>query len=73
MRHIIALLLAMIATGIHAEDGSRLWMRYKDGGTAAVMLTTPESATSGIAVRELKSYWHGGPVTLTTSLSPRQQ
>ena len=69
MRHIIALLLAMIATGIHAEDGSRLWMRYKDGGTAAVMLTTPESATSGIAVRELKSYWHGGPVTLTTSSS----
>ena len=69
MRHIIALLLAMIATGIHAEDGSRLWMRYKDGGTAAVMLTTPESATSGIAVRELKSYWHGGPVTLTTSPS----
>lgn len=69
MRHIIALLLAMIATGIHAEDGSRLWMRYKDGGTAAVMLTTPESATSGIAVRELKSYWHGGPVTLATSSS----
>ena len=69
MRHIIALLLAMIATGIHAEDGSRLWMRYKDGGTAAVMLTTPESATSGIAVRELKSYWHGGPVTLTTTSS----
>lgn len=69
MRHIIALLLAMIATGIHAEDGSRLWMRYKDGGTAAVMLTTPESATSGIAVRELKSYWHGGPVTLTTDPS----
>ena len=69
MRHIIVLLLAMIATGIHAEDGSRLWMRYKDGGTAAVMLTTPESATSGIAVRELKSYWHGGPVTLTTSPS----
>ena len=67
MRHIIALLLAMIATGIHAEDGSRLWMRYKDGGTAAVMLTTPESATSGIAVRELKSYWHGGPVTLATA------
>ena len=69
MRHIIALLLAMIATGIHAEDGSRLWMRYKDGGTAAVMLTTPESATSGIAVRELKSYWHGGPVTLATDPS----
>lgn len=69
MRHIIALLLAMIATGINAEDGSRLWMRYKDGGTAAVMLTTPESATSGIAVRELKSYWHGGPVTLATSPS----
>lgn len=69
MKHIIALLLAMIATGIHAEDGSRLWMRYKDGGTAAVMLTTPESATSGIAVRELKSYWHGGPVTLATSPS----
>ena len=67
MRHLIISLLALVAMTSYAEDGSRLWMRYKDGGTAAVTLPVQHSQTADIAARELQTYWHGGPVTMKTT------
>jgi alpha-glucuronidase len=62
---IFTVILALFTT--RAEDGSRLWLRYKTGGAAEVIFAGRKTPTSDIAVGELQAHWRGGPVTLSVS------
>lgn len=57
----ISLLLFNLA--VMAEDGSRLWMRYKPYNTAKVTIHS-KSATAEIAKKELEQYYDGKSVAL---------
>ncbi|MBO4663641.1 MAG: alpha-glucuronidase [Bacteroidaceae bacterium] len=65
-KHLVSLLtLASVCLSAGAEnDGTNLWFQNKANNVANVTLKTKESATTNIAVRELKNAWGGGSVTL---------
>ncbi len=59
MRIIIIIATLFITTlSAHAEDGSRLWMRWEESGTAIV------NGPDGVAKDELQRYFTGREVTL---------
>lgn len=62
----ISLLLFNLA--VMAEDGSRLWMRYKPYNTAKVTIHS-KSATAEIAKKELEQYYDGKSVALNIDKS----
>lgn len=63
---IISLLLFNLA--VMAEDGSKLWMRYKPYNTAKVTIHS-KSATAEIAKKELEQYYDGKSVALNIDKS----
>lgn len=62
----ISLLLFNLA--VMAEDGSKLWMRYKPYNTAKVTIHS-KSATAEIAKKELEQYYDGKSVALNIDKS----
>lgn len=62
----ISLLLFNLA--VMAEDGSRLWIRYKPYNTAKVTIHS-KSATAEIAKKELEQYYDGKSVALNIDKS----
>ncbi len=55
----------LLALGLHAEDGSRLWLRQETGAAAKVTLSAPRTShTLELALKELQQAWQGAPVTL---------
>lgn len=65
MKSKILALVAMIATlPVHADDGSRLWLRSAKNVTPAEVKSNDDSNTALIAQREIADYWRGKPVTL---------
>lgn len=62
----ISLLLFNLA--VMAEDGSKLWMRYKPYNTAKVIIHS-KSATAEIAKKELEQYYDGKSVALNIDKS----
>ena len=65
-KHLVSLLtLASVCLSAGAEnDGTSLWFQNKANNVANVTLKSKESATTNIAVRELKNTWNGGSITL---------
>jgi alpha-glucuronidase len=61
--HIYMCLFIFLSFSLHAEDGSRLWLRYAEGSGAKVKVER-RSPVIDIAVRELEKYWRGGEVSL---------
>lgn len=59
----VALLFVSLLS-MHAEDGSRLWLRYPTGAAGDVRISGKESATLRLARQELSDGWSGGAVTL---------
>ena len=59
---IVGILMAAVTT-VRAEDGTRLWLRFDDGGQASV------TGVTGVAMDELKQHWKGGPVVLKSQKS----
>jgi alpha-glucuronidase len=59
---LIGWLLAIAARG---EDGSKLWLRWTAAEKVATVTTNQDSAITKVAVKELQTYWRGGPITLT--------
>jgi alpha-glucuronidase len=55
---IILLILVVSVHYLHAEDGHNLWLRNKNTGSVTVVCTD-KSATTAIAVQELKDGWQG--------------
>ena len=55
--------LLLLSTVIHAEDGSRLWLRAVTGCNATITANR-QSPTIDIAIQELKSQWKGASVHL---------
>ncbi|MDR0538695.1 MAG: alpha-glucuronidase [Tannerellaceae bacterium] len=63
MYKLIVSIFLLLSIALHAEDGSRLWLRLGAGSGARV--TTPgRTATIDVAAREIKAHWRGGNVTL---------
>lgn len=59
-------LVILCVTQLAAEDGSRLWLRQEQGADAQVtVISSGQSPTLDIAVRELQQAWRGLPVTLS--------
>lgn len=66
MKHKIYLLIGLLLSSfsiLQAEDGSRLWLRQPQNAHAQVT-ANKQSATIGLATRELQQAWQGAPVTL---------
>ena len=65
-KHLVSLLtLASVCLSAGAEnDGTNLWFQNKANNVANVTLKSKESATTNIAVRELKNAWCRGIVNL---------
>jgi alpha-glucuronidase len=55
----------LVAAGgiLHAEDGSRLWLRT-DTTAQAQVIANQQSATVAVAKKELQTQWQGAPVQL---------
>lgn len=66
-------LLALLATCLSAEDGSRLWLRAAEGANATVVCSKKTQVTA-VAEKELRLHWRGGTVALniTRAKSLRQ-
>ena len=62
----IATLIAigLMAGQLKADDGSLLWMRQTSAQTTDIQLRGKASATTQLALDELRAAWHGAPVTL---------
>lgn len=71
MKKTFLTLLFALATGVllHAEDGSRLWLRASRNPSPCKVATNDRSATARIAVQELSAYWHGAAVRLVRDKS----
>lgn len=69
MRHKLISIISLVVLSIApmaAEDGSRLWLRQGQGADAQVtVISSRQSPTLDIAVRELQQSWRGIPVTLS--------
>ena len=63
-RILLALFICTAALPSHAEDGSRLWLRYDTVSVCPQIENDVESPTMRIAVDELSTFWHGGKVSL---------
>lgn len=66
MKHKIYLLIGLLLSSfsiLQAEDGSHLWLRQPQNAHAQVT-ANKQSATIGLATRELQQAWQGAPVTL---------
>jgi len=63
MKQFIIISLLLLATGLYAEDSSKLWLRYETGGNATVTANRQTPAIN-IAVQELKAQWKGAHVQL---------
>ena len=57
------LTFCLLSLCLHAEDGSRLWLRYSTVNKTEV-IAPKSSPTIDIAVDELKKYWNGQKVNL---------
>lgn len=69
MRHKLISIISLVVLSIApmaAEDGSRLWLRQGQGTDAQVtVISSRQSPTLDIAVRELQQSWRGLPITLS--------
>ena len=69
MKHKLISIISLVilcVTQVAAEDGSRLWLRQEQGADAQVtVISSRQSPTLDIAVRELQQAWRGLPVTLS--------
>lgn len=63
-RILLALFICTAALSSHAEDGSRLWLRYDTVAVRPQIETLVDSPTMQIAVDELSAFWHGGKISL---------
>ena len=63
LRALFVALSLLTVTLTHAEDGSRLWLRYHYWGKTNVECNT-QTPTTNIAIAELQSYWRGQKVVL---------
>lgn len=65
MKHVFTFLMALVVVGqLHAENGSRLWLRLRMNQTSASVSCNKQSTSASIAVRELEDNWQGSPVYL---------
>ena len=71
MRRLLILLVFMPVVAL-AEDGSQLWLRYKELGTAKVQRPY-QSPTLNIATNELERYFRGNNVTLIVDASQQDR
>ncbi len=53
-----------IASAIHAEDGSQLWLRYGTNAKSATVIANTASPTIAIATDELRQHFRGATVSL---------
>ena len=60
---LVSLFLLVSISGLHAEDGSRLWLR-QDGTANATVECLLHSPVLDKAQAELKQFWKGNPVSL---------
>ena len=60
---LVSLVLLVSISGLHAEDGSRLWLR-QDGTANATVECLLHSPVLDKAQAELKQFWKGNPVSL---------
>lgn len=60
---LVSLFLLVSISGLHAEDGSRLWLR-QDGTANATVECLLHSLVLDKAQAELKQFWKGNPVSL---------
>lgn len=61
---LMLLLVCTAASSLHAEDGSRLWLRGSCNKQSCRVESNDTSATARIAEQELGVYWHGPAVLL---------
>lgn len=52
---------------MYAEDGSRLWLPFKENPSSAKIIVHAKGETVAIAYKELSKYWKGLPVILKIS------
>ncbi len=64
MKHLLSLLFLFIASAIHAEDGSQLWLRYGTNAKSATVIANTASPTIAIATDELRQHFRGATVSL---------
>lgn len=68
MRKIFSIVISLLALAgtlqLKADDGSSLWLSQDTNQQASVMLKSKSSATTELALNELKQSWKGGSVTL---------
>jgi len=60
----ILILCGCSLTSNAENDGTKLWFQNSKNASATVTLKTKSSATTEIAIKEIKEAWHGGQVTL---------
>lgn len=63
-RILLALFICAAALSSHAEDGSRLWLRYDTVTVRPQIEAQVDSPTMRLAVDELSAFWRGGKVSL---------
>lgn len=63
-RILLVLFICATALSSHAEDGSRLWLRYDKVSVRPQIDSNVDSPTVRIATDELSSFWNGGKVSL---------
>ena len=76
---VLSLILSFGVSGVQAENGHELWLRmHPNQEPAKVQLslwydgcgTVEPSPTIKLAVKELRQYWHGAPITLEADCGP---
>lgn len=63
-RILLALFICAATLSSHAEDGSRLWLRYDTVTVRPQIEAQADSPTMRLAVDELSAFWRGGKVSL---------
>ena len=64
MKKILFIILSVcFLQATYAEDGSLLWLRYKDGNQTEI-ISNKNTSTTQIAIKELKDTWKGAPIHL---------
>jgi alpha-glucuronidase len=65
------MLVPLLAAASLCEDGSKLWLRWTPAVKTASVRANHNSTVTKTAIKELQTYWRGGPVTLSLSADAR--
>ncbi|MDR2126679.1 MAG: alpha-glucuronidase [Prevotellaceae bacterium] len=65
---LLTLAFLTLALHVHAEDGSRLWLR-SDTTAQATVTANKQSPVIAVAIHELQTQWQGAPVRLNIAVT----